>query len=63
MNKLNTNAFNESSSEPFEQQEEALTPNATSKKQFIEPVVSVPIDVLETTSFFQAATTVDTSDV
>ncbi len=28
----------------------------TSKKQFVEPTVSVPADVLEATTFFQAPT-------
>lgn len=28
----------------------------TSKKQFVEPTVSVPCDVLEATTFFQAPT-------
>ena len=29
---------------------------STSKKQFVEPTVSVPADVLEATTFFQAPT-------
>jgi hypothetical protein len=29
---------------------------ASSKKPFVEPEVSVPVDVLEATTFFQAAT-------
>ena len=29
-------------------------PMATAKKQFIEPEVSTPVDVLEATTFFQA---------
>lgn len=32
------------------------------KEQFIEPVVSVPVDVLESTTYFQAPT-IETSDV
>jgi hypothetical protein len=28
----------------------------TAKKQFIEPEISTPVDVLEATTFFQAAT-------
>ena len=32
------------------------------KEKFIEPVVSVPVDVLESTTFFQAPT-IETSDV
>lgn len=34
---------------------EAVT-DSTSKKQFVEPTVSVPADVLEATTFFQAPT-------
>jgi hypothetical protein len=30
-------------------------PMTTSKKQFIEPEVSTPVDVLEATTFFQVA--------
>jgi hypothetical protein len=31
-------------------------PISTTKKQFIEPEVSTPVDVLEATTFFQAVT-------
>jgi hypothetical protein len=31
-------------------------PTKTAKKQFIEPEISMPVDVLEATTFFQAAT-------
>jgi len=31
-------------------------PELTSKKQFVEPTISVPVDVLEATTFFQAPT-------
>jgi hypothetical protein len=31
-------------------------PIATPKKQFVEPEISTPVDVLEATTFFQAAT-------
>jgi hypothetical protein len=30
--------------------------NSESKKAFVEPAISVPVDVLEATTFFQAAT-------
>lgn len=30
--------------------------NSESKKAFVEPTISVPVDVLEATTFFQAAT-------
>jgi len=36
-------------------------PVVTSKKQFIEPEVSTPVDVLEATTFFQAITSGSTS--
>jgi len=31
-------------------------PSETAKKQFIEPEISMPVDVLEATTFFQSAT-------
>ncbi|HEV8370981.1 MAG TPA: hypothetical protein VGQ39_23745 [Pyrinomonadaceae bacterium] len=31
-------------------------PSQTAKKQFIEPAISMPVDVLEATTFFQVAT-------
>lgn len=62
MKKINPNPFNEPLTEQFEKKEDSV-PAEKTKKQFIEPVVSVPVDVLETTSFFQSATTVDTADV
>jgi hypothetical protein len=31
-------------------------PTQTAKKQFIEPEISMPVDVLEATTFFQAIT-------
>jgi hypothetical protein len=30
--------------------------SGTSKKQFVEPEITVPVDVLEATTFFQTAT-------
>ena len=33
----------------------------TAKKQFIEPEISMPVDVLEATTFFQAATSGSTN--
>lgn len=50
----------EASGEQFEQKEE-LFPRAADRKPFVEPAVSVPLDVLETTSFFQEDTTIETS--
>ncbi|HEX8458032.1 MAG TPA: hypothetical protein VF656_12100 [Pyrinomonadaceae bacterium] len=58
MNTKNSNPVNE----PLEQvegRESALTQPAQNKKPFVEPVVSVPVDVLEATAFFQGPT-VDT---
>ena len=40
--------------DPNQPSEAAAEP--TSKKQFVEPTVSVPADVLEATTFFQAPT-------
>jgi hypothetical protein len=34
----------------------AVTGEVESKKAFVEPAISVPVDVLEATTFFQAAT-------
>jgi len=34
---------------------------ATAKKQFIEPEVSTPVDVLEATTFFQSLTSGSTN--
>ncbi len=42
-------------------QEETETPRALepTKKPFIEPVVSLPLDVLEATAFFQGSAVLD----
>jgi hypothetical protein len=40
---------------------ESVQPSPRQKKEFVEPVVSVPIDVLEATSFFMMQTTLDTA--
>ena len=34
----------------------SVTGEVESKKAFVEPAISVPVDVLEATTFFQAAT-------
>lgn len=39
-----------------EQNRATETASKSSKKQFVEPTVSVPADVLEATTFFQAPT-------
>lgn len=58
MNTKNSNPINEQL-EQMEQGEGALKQPAQGKKPFVEPVVSVPVDVLEATAFFQGPT-VDT---
>lgn len=50
----------EASGEQVEQKEELFTV-APDKKPFVEPAVSVPLDVLETTSFYFQDTTIETS--
>lgn len=62
MNSLNNHSFDGISNEQLEQAEAAL-PRAEAKKPFVEPVVSVPIDVLEATSFFQNFSSGDSGDV
>ncbi|HEV7701080.1 MAG TPA: hypothetical protein VGO43_12685 [Pyrinomonadaceae bacterium] len=43
--------------EPADSHKSALPlTKSTPKKQFIEPEISVPVDVLEATTFFQAVT-------
>jgi hypothetical protein len=58
---LNTNNSNtvKEQLEQVERGESALAQPAQDKKPFVEPVVSVPVDVLEATAFFQGPT-VDT---
>jgi hypothetical protein len=55
---LNTQKNHPSSEQFTEQQERNEQPPmpVTEKKQFVEPIVSVPVDVLEATTFFQAPT-------
>ena len=36
--------------------ESGVTGEVESKKAFVEPAISVPVDVLEATTFFQSAT-------
>ena len=60
MNTQNNRQLNEQYTEPVERSEQPLTPSKE-KKQFIEPTVSVPMDVLEATTFFQAPTIEGTS--
>jgi hypothetical protein len=58
LNTKNNNPVNEQL-EQVERVESALAPSTQVKKTFVEPVVSVPVDVLEATAFFQGPT-VDT---
>lgn len=52
MNKQNSHNASEQVSERNEQ----TSVQPVEKKPFVEPVVSVPVDVLEATTFFQAPT-------
>jgi hypothetical protein len=58
LNTKNSNPVNEQLKQ-VEAGENALAQPAQDKKPFVEPVVSVPVDVLEATAFFQGPT-VDT---
>lgn len=58
MNTKNSNLSNEQLQQ-VDGGESALAQPAQDKKPFVEPVVSVPVDVLEATAFFQGPT-VDT---
>ncbi|HYX43109.1 MAG TPA: hypothetical protein VE821_15495 [Pyrinomonadaceae bacterium] len=60
MNTQNNRQLNEQYTEQVERSEQPLTPSKE-KKQFVEPTVSVPVDVLEATTFFQAPTIEGTS--
>ena len=60
MNTQNSNPASEQL-EQLERTEEAVTQPSPDKKPFVEPVVSVPVDVLEATSFFQGPTVTVTS--
>lgn len=60
MNNQN-NPLAEIAIEKLEQTESLPQTADNHKKPFIEPVVSVPVDVLEATTFFQIPT-LDTSD-
>lgn len=62
MNNQNNHPLTEIAIEKLEQTENLQQPADNHKKPFIEPAVSVPVDVLEATTFFQIPT-LDTSDV
>jgi len=55
LNNQNSNPVTEQFTEQSERTEQTRTQPAE-KKQFVEPAVSVPVDVLEATTFFQAPT-------
>ncbi len=59
MKTTNSNHANEQLQQ-VEHVESALPQPAPDKKPFVEPMVSVPVDVLEATAFFQGPT-VDTT--
>ncbi len=61
MKTQNNNPFNEQFSAQPEHNEQAPT-QPVEKRPFVEPLVSVPVDVLEATTFFQAPT-IETSTV
>jgi hypothetical protein len=54
----NSNSVNEQL-EQVDSNQSALAQPTQDKKTFVEPIVSVPVDVLEATAFFQGPT-VDT---
>ena len=58
MNTKNSNPISEQL-ERLEQSDNAISQATKEKKPFVEPAVSVPVDVLEATAFFQGPT-VDT---
>jgi hypothetical protein len=59
LNTKNSNLVNEQLEQVERSSEGVLKQPASEKKTFVEPVVSVPVDVLEATAFFQGPT-VDT---
>lgn len=62
MNNHRNSPVCERTAEQVEPRENAPSP-AQPKKQFVEPAVSVPVDVLEATAFFLQAPTVATTTV
>jgi hypothetical protein len=55
LNTQNPKPVSEQFTEQLERSEQTHT-QPVEKKQFVEPVVSVPVDVLEATTFFQLPT-------
>ncbi|MGH9942332.1 MAG: hypothetical protein ACRD9R_08240 [Pyrinomonadaceae bacterium] len=62
MNKHIVSPVKEQSAEQFERRESIQPQPGSEKKPFVEPTVSVPVDVLEATTFFQGPT-VDGADL
>lgn len=60
MNKQQDDPALEQPAQQFEDRE-GIQSSPRPKKPFVEPVLSVPVDVLESTAFFQSPT-FDTSD-
>jgi hypothetical protein len=58
LNKQQNNPAVESQTQAIEPRE-SVQSSPRQKKEFVEPVVSVPVDVLEATSFFLMQTTLD----
>lgn len=58
MNKQQNNPAVERTTQAVEPRE-SVQSSPRQKKEFVEPVVSVPVDVLEATSFFLMQTTLD----
>jgi hypothetical protein len=56
LNKQNNHPLAEIAIEKLEQTENMQSSTDNQKKPFIEPIVSVPVDVLEATTFFQGPT-------
>ena len=58
MNKQQNNPAAEGATQAVEPRE-SVQSSPRQKKEFVEPVVSVPVDVLEATSFFLLQTTLE----
>jgi hypothetical protein len=56
LNTQNLKPVSEQFTEQSERSEQTHTQPSSEKKPFVEPVVSVPVDVLEATTFFQLPT-------
>ena len=61
MNKQQNNPAAEGPTQAVEPRE-SVHSSTRQKKEFVEPVVSVPVDVLEATSFFLLQTTLEVAN-